>query len=149
MISLDPNLTGEALCLRDSMIKFDAPTATDIEICGAGTKPLPMYLNRQLIKILEDLGVPDSAFLDLQANAVERLRMTTVSAINASTFLRRNYIAKEARLPWLVRKLWDLGLSFSDDHFLRNTLEFAVLIQLREIKHRSRVRVEKGFTLYG
>ena len=131
------------------MIKFGGTDATDIEICGAALKPLPMYLNRQLIKILEDLHVPAEAFLLLQADAVEKLRMTTTSAINASSFFQRNFIGKAARLPWLIRKLWAIGLSFTNDDFLRDTLELAVLIQLREIKHRSRIRVDKGVTLYG
>lgn len=131
------------------MIKFEGTKVSDIEICGAAFKPLPMFLNRQLIKILEDLHVPDEAFLNLQADAVEKLRMTTVSPINAATFLDRNSIGKPARTPWLIRKLWDIGLSFTDDDFLRNSVELAVLVQLRELKHRSRIRVERGVTLYG
>ena len=131
------------------MIKFEGTDAADIEICGAALKPLPMFLNRQLIKILEDLYVPAKAFLRLQADAVEKLRMTTLSAINASSFFQRNHVGKAARLPWLIRKLWAIGLSFTNDDFLRDTLELAVLIELREIKHRSRIRVEQGVTLYG
>jgi hypothetical protein len=149
MISLDSRLQGSALCLRPSMIKFGGTKAADIEICGSAMRPLPLYLNRQLIKILEDLLVPAQSFLDLQAEAVEKLRMTTLSAINAASFLQRNYIGKPARLPWLIRKLGSMGLSFNDDEFLSKTLELAVLVQLREIKHRSRIRVEKGVTVYG
>lgn len=149
VISLDTRLEGAALRLRPSMIKFGGTTAANIEICGAAIKPLPMYLNRQLIKILEDLHVPDQAFLDLQTEAVERLRMTTLSAVNAASFLERNYIGKPARLSWLIRKLWGIGFNFNDDDFLRNTLELAVLVQLRELKHRTRIRVEKGVTVYG
>ena len=131
------------------MIKFGGTNVADIEICGAAVRPLPMYLNRQLIKILEDLGVTPQAFLRLQATEVEKLRMTTLSAINASSFLERNHIGKVARLPWLITKLYAVGFSFADDKFLRDTLELAVLQELREIKHRSRIRVEKGVTLYG
>ena len=108
-----------------------------------------MVLNRQMIKILEDLNVPGESFLRLQADAVEKLRMTTLSAINAASFFERNFIGKAARLPWLIRKLWSLGFSFTKDDFLRDTLELAVLVQLRELKYRSRIRVEKGVTVYG
>lgn len=136
MISLDSTLEGDALCLRPSMIKFDGALEHNIEICGAGHRPLPMYLNRQLIKILEDLGVPARAFHDLQDAAVEKLRMTTESPVNAANFLQRNLIGKAAKLPWLIRKMVDLDIMFSDDNLLRNTLELAVLVQLRELKHR-------------
>ena len=131
------------------MIKFEGSAATDVEICGSAMRPLPLYLNRQLIKILEDLLVPPKSFIDLQAEAVEQLRMTTASAINAASFFQRNHVGQPARLPWLIRKLWAMGLSFSNDEFLSNTLELTVLVQLREIKHRSRIRVEKGVTVYG
>ena len=102
MISLDTRLKGAALRLRPSMIKFGGTNVADIEICGSALRPLPMYLNRQLIKILEDLHVPGKAFLDLQADAVERLRITTLSAVNAASFLQRNFIAKASKLSWLV-----------------------------------------------
>ena len=149
MISLDNRLDGESLCLRPSMIKFEGSNATDIEICGAGFKPLPMYLNRQVIKILEDLGVPDEAFLKLQAEAVESLRITASSPINAAYFLKRNLVGKAAGLSTLIRRLYYLGYDYGNDDFLRNIVELAILIQLREIKHRSRIIVENGMTLYG
>ena len=149
MISLDERLEGDALCLRSSMIKFEGSTATDIEICGAGFKPLPMYLNRQVIKILEDLGVPDASFLELQNEAVESLRITASSPINAAYFLKRNLVGQAAGLSTLIRRLFYLRFDYHDDAFLRDVVELAILIQLREIKHRSRILVEKGLTLYG
>ena len=149
MIALDNRIKGHFLNLRPSMIKFEGSPALDIEICGAGFTPLPMYLNRQIIKILEDLGVPESSFLDLQADAVEKLRMTTRNAINAANFLKRQDVGKAAKLSWLIRELMDIGLAYEDDDFLRNVVELRVLAELREIKHRSRIRVEKGWTLYG
>ncbi|KAL8661325.1 MAG: hypothetical protein Q9202_005690 [Teloschistes flavicans] len=130
------------------MIKFKADS-TQIEICGAGFRPLSMFLNRQLIKILEDLGVSGQAFMDLQDEAVEQLRITSENPVNAGYYLQRNSIGKAARLSWLVHKLHYIGISFSDDGFLRDTLELSVLIQLRELKYRSRIYVERGFTAYG
>jgi hypothetical protein len=35
MVLLDPRLEGDALALRQSMIKFEGSTSTDIEICDA------------------------------------------------------------------------------------------------------------------
>lgn len=142
MISLDSTLIGDALCLRPSMIKFEG-TGEDIEICGAGLKPLPMYLNRPLIKILEDLGVKETVLLDLQATAVEKLRMTTTSPVNAANFLQRNYIGRAARLPWLIRKLMDLDILFNDDDFLRNVVELVILVQLRELKYSKLIPLAK------
>lgn len=52
-------------------------------------------------------------------------------------------------MPWLIHELCDIGLSYEKDDFLRNTVEMCVLAELRELKHRSRIRVEQGVTLYG
>lgn len=136
MLSLDTRLKGDAVNLRPSMIKFQG-LDTNLEICGSGLRPLPMYLNRQLIKILEDLGVQSHAFLKLQEIAVENLRNTTKSPLNAATFLERTQIGKAARVSWLIRKLHYLDIDFHKDDLLRNTLELAILLQLRELKHRT------------
>lgn len=136
MLSLDTRLEGDVICLRPSMIKFQG-LDTNLEICGSGLRPLPMYLNRLLIKILEDLGVESQAFLKLQEIAVENLRNTTKSPLNAASFLERTQIGKAARVSWLIRKLHYLDIDFHNDDLLRNTLELAVLVQLRELKHRT------------
>jgi hypothetical protein len=149
MISLDSRLRGDVLHLRDSMIKFKGSNDNNIEICGGATRPLPFYLNRQVIKILEDLGIPNRVFLDLQHEAVEELRQGVVSNRKAAKFLEQNSIGEAARLPWLLRKLETLGLSFKKDPFLRDTIEMAVLMRLRELKHKSRIPVPKAVTLYG
>lgn len=76
MLSLDARLEGDIMCLRPSMIKFPGTDKADIELCGAAYRPLPMYLNRQLIKIMEDLGIDQDWFMKVNVNtalAVPRL----------------------------------------------------------------------------
>lgn len=149
MVSLDSTLRGEQLSLRDSMIKFKAPDAWDIEICGAGTNALPFYLNNQLIKLLEDLGVPNESFFALQAEEVNRLRSTMLSTQQVALFLEQSNIPKSTRMPWLINILKGLSLRHTDDDFIRKIIELAVLVKLREVKYRARIRVERAVTLYG
>lgn len=149
MISLDTRLEGDKLLLRPSMIKFEGSNKTDVEICEAAWKPLPLYLNRQFIKILEDMGTEGSFFLDLQAREVERLRMIIESPFNASTFLKRQSVGEVIHLPWLINKLSSMKLNFRHDAFLRNVLEMTFLIELRLLKHKTRIPVEKGWHLHG
>ncbi|KAI9782141.1 MAG: hypothetical protein M1835_004106, partial [Candelina submexicana] len=149
MLSLDNRLTGETMCLRSSMVKFEGSDSNDLELCGAAKNPLSMYLNRQLVKILEDLGIGENIFVELQTKAVDQLRMAVSSAYNAAHFLERNSVGIGARVPYLLKELYHLRLSFQADEFLRDLVEIAVLQQLRELKHRSRIPVEKGVTLYG
>jgi hypothetical protein len=149
MISLDTRLEGDALLLRDSMIKYEGSTSNDIEICGASYRPLPAYLNRQLIKIMEDMGVDGNWFLKLQAQEVERLRTITDSPENASSFLKRQSIGESVHLPWLINQLDMLNLDFREDGFLRDVLEVALLVELRMLKHKARIPVPKGWHLHG
>ena len=131
------------------MTKFMGSPASDIEIYGSASRPLPMYLNRQYIKIMEDLWVDPGVFIELQNAAVERLRRTTLSAVNAASFLERKLVGKTAQVLWLIRKFHFTGFEFLEDAFLRGVVELAVLAQLRDLKHRSRIFVEQGVTLYG
>jgi hypothetical protein len=131
------------------MIKFKGSKSADIEICEAAYKPLPMYLNRQFIKILEDMGVEDQFFLDLQAKEVRRLRAITENTINASTFLERQSVGEPFHLPWLITALANLNLDFRADGFLRDTVELTLLSELRKLKHKTRIPVDKGYHLHG
>ena len=148
MISLDSRLNGELLNYRPSMCKFDA-AHTDIEICGSARKPLPCFLNRQLIKVLEDLGVSAQSFLDLQTEAVQRLRITAQHPLNASSFLERDGIGRSTQLPWMIERLFYQNIPCLEDKFIRQCVEHTVLGQLRQLKHKARIPVEKGVMLFG
>ena len=149
MIALDSRLRGDSLFLRKSMIKFPGSDSTDVEICGGAYKPLPLVLNHQCIKILEDMGVEDDFFLCHQAKEVERLRMATYSSTNASKFLKAQAVGEATHLPWFINRLRSLNLSFKADNFLRDVIEIAVLIELRALKYKDRIPVQRGYTLYG
>ncbi|KAF2459589.1 RNA dependent RNA polymerase-domain-containing protein [Lineolata rhizophorae] len=149
VVSIDSRLEGDQLCLRPSMIKFEAPNTFDIEICGSNEVPLPMYLNRPLVKILEDLGVPASNLLRLQEDMINELKELTYNPVNAATFLEFNYVNGCADPSGLIRRLNDIGLNFHDDPFLRSLVEITAVMQLRDIKHRARILVKNAHTLYG
>lgn len=149
MLSLDSRLAGAEMLLRPSMTKFRGSDSADLEICTAGYRPITLYLNEQLIPILEKLGVANEWFLDLQKAEIERLYSTTSSAKNASKFLSSHSIGDKIRLPWFLERLPHLNLSFQQDDLLTRVVETAVLIQLRTLKYKARIPVRKGFTLLG
>ncbi|RPA97388.1 RdRP-domain-containing protein [Choiromyces venosus 120613-1] len=149
VVSLDTRLDGDQFCLRPSMIKFRGSTDRKIEICNSADR-LPMFLNRPLIKVLEDIGVAESTFMTLQKDAIEELRNSTTSAANAANFLKRQRIASTAvRLPWVIESLNNLGFNFRDDHFLEQAFELSLITSLRNLKHKARIPVKKGMTLIG
>ncbi|KAI5307225.1 hypothetical protein KEM55_008370, partial [Ascosphaera atra] len=150
MVSVDSRIQGDGLFLRNSMIKFQG-TSSALEICGSGSRALPFYLNQQLVKILEDLGVPPSSFLALQRAEVKRLRETPGSAAQAAEFLEGTQIPRSLNFPWLIRILQSpvFNISFNEDIFLRSLVKLAILIRLRDIKYKARIPVPKAVTLYG
>ena len=149
MVSLDCRLEGHAVKLRPSMIKFEGSPITEIEVCGASTRPLPMYLNRQYVSIFEALGVPVQAFLDLQFEAVTKLRRVTANPINAASFLERERVCLPSGMPSFIRNLNYVGIDYHIDIFLRGIVELAALVRLRDIKHRARIPVDEATLLYG
>lgn len=149
MICLDPTLRGDKLCLRPSMIKFEGSHDRIIEIC-TWAKRLPMVLNRPLIKVLEDLGVPHSVFMQLQEDAINRLRESSKNPLLAANFIKRRAVGSNAlRLPWVIEGMKALQMDFWDDPFLESALELALLTSLRDIKYKGRIPVPKGITLIG
>lgn len=131
------------------MVKFEGSTDNNLEICGAAYKPLPMYLNRDFVKILEDLGVAPQAFLALQDKAVQKLQDVIQNYLDAAHFLEANHIARTPQIPSLMRNMGHLGIHFQDDEFLKNIVQLAAITQLRDIKYRARIPVEQGLTLHG
>ncbi|GKZ74167.1 hypothetical protein AnigIFM50267_011409 [Aspergillus niger] len=86
MLAVDGRLSGSQVKVRPSMIKFQGDMK-DLEICDMAAKPMVLVLNRQMIKILEDMGTPDDWFLTLQEAALTKLRSVTASAHNSEVFL--------------------------------------------------------------
>lgn len=149
MISLDTRLAGKQLRLRDSMIKFTGSPSNEVEICGANARPLPFKLNRQVIKILEDLNIPAVAFERLQEDAVRKLQSSATSTSSAIQFICVNLPDSATHLPALLKALAQIDIDLTEDNFLRDILGTLLQIQLREIKYRSRIHVPDAVTLYG
>ncbi|OAA57426.1 RNA-dependent RNA polymerase [Niveomyces insectorum RCEF 264] len=151
MLSLDtrPAMAGPVIRLRPSMIKFASDETAHLEICDVASSPIPLYLNRQLIKILEDMGVPLAWFLRLQSDAVRELRFITASAYNMASFLKAQGVAQAIKLHKLLRLADQHGLDYRTEPFLRRITEAVVLRELRLLKHKARMLVPLGITLFG
>ena len=148
MISLDKSLEGEVFNVRPSQEKFPSDGEM-LGVCGAAKRALPLYLNRQLIKVLEDLGISKHVFINLQQEAIDELRNIAYSPVNACAFLEMNDIGKSSGLAWLVRELYYLGIPALDDHFLWSAIELVLVMRVRDLKYKGRILIEDGVTLFG
>ncbi|KAL3458071.1 RNA dependent RNA polymerase-domain-containing protein [Aspergillus heterothallicus] len=149
MLAVDIKLKGTQIRVRPSMIKFDTSDMRDVEICDVGSKPIPLVLNRQVIKILEDMGVPDRWFSKLQGLRVDELRKATATTKNTAKFLRGQDVAECIRLYRFFQLVNSLQLNYKEDPFLRAVVEAMILRELRLLKHKARIPVKQGITLYG
>jgi len=150
VLSLDPGLQGERICVRKrSMGKFDGYDKGDLEICGGAPKPIPMVLNRPLIKILEDRGAPHAWFLGLQNRQLAELQMVVADVGTTADFLKRRSIGQAVRLGELITYAYTKGLDYRHHGFLKSALELTLRRDLRALKHKGRIGVRKGITLIG
>lgn len=149
MLALDDTLDGMVMRVRESMVKFESQDIRNLEICDMGNKPIPLVLNRQMIKILEDMGVVEEWFTRVQNHELDRLRTITAHVHNTVIFLKRQKIAEQINFPKLIRRLDKLGIDYRKDAFLCSVVETVVLKEVRLLKHKARIPVENGVTLFG
>ncbi|KAL2863858.1 RNA dependent RNA polymerase [Aspergillus lucknowensis] len=149
MLGVDSRLKGSQIRVRPSMIKFESTDLRDLEICDVASKPIPLVLNRQVIKILEDMGVPDRWFSKLQGLRVDQLRTATATTKNTAKFLRGQDVAECIKLYRFFLLIDHLQLNYKEVPFLRAVVEAMVLRELRLLKHKARIPVKNGITLYG
>ena len=149
MLALDPKLGGKQIAIRQSMVKFESEDVQNLEICDTSSRPINLVLNRQMIKILEDMGVPYEWFLDLQNQEMQLICNATRSTSNAYEFLKAQHIGEGIHAWNLFRTIDSLGVEYRRDPFLRSVVEAAVLKELRLLKHRARIPVRLGITLFG
>lgn len=150
LLVFDPTLQGKSICVRqESMMKFPSRDHRELGICDAASRPLRLVLNRQMIKILEDMGTSDSWFLALQNDALEFLRGVTATALNTSTFLKYQDIGSAINLSSFIKQLHMMGINYRGDAFLKSVVEHVVLRELRLLKHKAWIPVPKGVTLFG
>ena len=150
MLSVDHKLSGDIVILRPSMIKFDAPHSTDVEIAQAFVRPSKYYLNRPLIMVLEGLDVPYQVFKELQDAAVKDVNDAETSLEKFANTLDQFGLAASYRVSSILLHLSKLGLSpqLMND-FYNQMLAVSVYHILRDLKNHARIPVSDGYTLVG
>ncbi|KAK9443363.1 RNA-dependent RNA polymerase [Metarhizium brunneum] len=150
MLSLDSRLRGKYICIRsESMMKFKSQDVDVLGICDVGSRPLRFTLNRQIVKILEDMGIHHNWFLAWQDKAIRNFLSVASSTRHTRAFLRQYEVGTSLRLPELLEKLEENGIDYREDDFLRSVVGQAILGELRFLKYKARIPVSKAVTLFG
>ncbi|KAI9348769.1 RNA dependent RNA polymerase-domain-containing protein [Zopfochytrium polystomum] len=140
VLSVDYRLTTDAptIRFRGSMHKFDS----DFNILEVLNKSadLPVFLNRQIIVILNSLGISDDTFLELQKEHIAQIRTDLWNM--------------ESQFPWKqlnidVAGLKSAGFQVLQDDFFRQLLHATYIELFSGLVKRSRIVVSRGRTLMG
>lgn len=152
VLCLNPTLKGKKMIMRESMIKFSAPKHRELEVAAHSFSPLPARLNRPLINALEDLGVKDDVFLNLQASAVESAQEARKSFKRASQLMGTFAMSDAAEMHKLFRRLDSvIGMrpdELDPDSILHRLCTIVIAAALGDLKRKARIPVQ-GCTLIG
>ncbi|KIK69614.1 hypothetical protein GYMLUDRAFT_212277 [Collybiopsis luxurians FD-317 M1] len=151
MLSVDYKLKGSVICVRPSMRKFTTPLTNSIEIAQFFDRPLKLCLNRPLVMLLEDLGIPYETFKHLQDRAIQQTLEATENLDAAARLLETFGLGNSFRLVPILLGLCRLGVDnlIQSETFHRSMLEYAIHHILRELKHHTRIPVEGAWNLVG
>ena len=150
MVQVDPAMKQRTIALRPSQIKFQS-SRTRLEIAGTFSAG-PGFLNRPLIKLLEDLGIHPRQFLKLQAQATAKIANSRTALTSAITLLRDWSLAPATHftrtLDYLARHSVTRSAAFANP-FVSRCLDAAVAHALREVKHSGRIPLPGCYNLVG
>jgi RNA-dependent RNA polymerase len=131
-----------------------------LDIASTSARPIPMYLNRPLIALLEHLKVPNEVFFKFQDDAVGESKKIITSYGHAAKMFTQHGLGQSFRLPSLIRNIRELlHLDIAPDTgpvagvlnygLIEAALGYGMIHILREIKHRARILIPGSVTLIG
>ncbi|KAI8803614.1 RNA dependent RNA polymerase-domain-containing protein [Cladochytrium replicatum] len=131
----------QAVCFRDSMMKFDS-NYEKLEVLNY-SRDLPLYLNRQLVTILTALGVPADVFMELQRLHLDNLLKALRSGeeLAAARSILQNF-------GFNIRTLQESGIAVYTEPFFAHLLQTFYKAELGNVI-KGRVFVESGRNLIG
>ncbi|RWS08591.1 RNA-dependent RNA polymerase 1-like protein, partial [Dinothrombium tinctorium] len=134
MLSIFPPLEGTRIVLRDSMKKFES-NSSSLEILKV-SEPRFVFLNRQLVNILNQKGVVDEVFLSVER---DRLRDIIESFHCASKAI--DFVRCYSSLRVNFERLQTSSIDILSEPLFRNILEIGVSQVLNEMKSKTRIRL--------
>lgn len=148
MLSIDSRLTGLDVCLRPSMKKFESKDST-IEICKVARRG-PYFLNRQIITLLNTLGISDRAVMTLLENDLRLLtRAAEDSTVARELLVCGNFSASGGITSHDLLQVIAAGFDVSSEPFLHGLLKAILVSRLYDLRYKARILVPRGAVLMG
>ena len=142
----NPNCLNYDICLRPSMVKFQA-AYSDLEVITIG-KQIGYYLNRNVILLLVHHNVEEQIFIDMQTEMFQKLNEMLTDAdlaLQMVTLLG----GFDGSLVSTLKNMLLMGLKPTQDPFLFSCLHSLRAHHLMNLRKKARIFVEKGAVLIG
>jgi RNA-dependent RNA polymerase len=95
--------------------------------------------------LLDTLGVPPSAFVDLQDKALKEVQDALTDAASSAHLMRTWQLGKAYHLPQILDRIERYGLQdLHNDPFIRRLLSHTLYHVKREIKYHARIPGESN-----
>ena len=148
VLSLDKTLKEDLICLRPSMTKFEAKN-THLELANTG-RALPFFLNRQLIVILETLGVQKTDFFSILSIELDHLKKASTGFDEAVMLCQRYGLGHAPSIQAIFEtlRLENIGKVLQIP-FFRRVISLVIAHALKQIKYKSRIHVGDSWKLIG
>ncbi|XP_022658099.1 uncharacterized protein LOC111249053 isoform X2 [Varroa destructor] len=141
MVAVDPNLKGRRLVLRKSMVKFECDTSDSFEVIKV-SEERNVTLNRQIITILEQMGVKTNVFLHYQERNIldftDALLMESAAAARLQSYIRDD---QEDAFALNFRDFRDNHMSIIRDPYFRSMLLTLYNSILSNLRSKSRIAI--------
>ena len=132
---VDPNLINQGILIqyRKSQHKFKVEHNV-LEIVKHGASG-PAFLNRQVITLLENMGVEEHIFLKLQNKARTKISMALLANTTAQRVLEQTIRLYD----W--ERMHQSGVQITQEPFARSLLLLIAQDRLRRLKEKSHVQI--------
>ena len=134
MLVVNPKLKNEHIIFRESMKKYESKDRS-LGILKLSA-PRPVYLNRPLISILEQLKVEPRVFLGMLMENLKSLANSLVCECSALNLFQN---ASSLCIPY--EKLFASGIPFLSEPIFRQIVDCLIPHRIKELKSKARIKV--------
>lgn len=146
MLTLDPTLEDYDIIFRESQRKFPCEGCDKLEIVSKSTATA-LQLNKQLITILDQKGVPVEVFLQIQQDMLRYLTAMLFENEKAA-----EYLSTHSAMPGIdFKSLANVGIGLNSEPFFRNILLAQHRVAVEGIKEKARLDIDHslGRNMFG
>ncbi|RWS06642.1 RNA-dependent RNA polymerase 1-like protein [Dinothrombium tinctorium] len=138
MLAIDPELKGSLIVVRESMDKFESDLKS-LEILKV-SEPRFVYLNKQLITILEQLGINCSIFLSYEADWMKKIIGSHYCRAEAAYMIKR-----ESPFNINFDRLQKSAIDILAEPLFLNMLRSNIHHAINMIRTKARIQVPEEF----